>query len=275
MSGSELSENDQPILSHFSTLPPSRIITVKIIALSSCALQHCKTYLVDSGRDARQIGGAAGQLFRRHYRWLLALFLLTALLDGLMLPYEMDWLRWLQEPRNETLRHLAKQLSFWGDWYIGTLLLFGSLWLAGLFSQRGFIRRAAMGCLIAALLAGLLGDVFRYGLGRARPNSGFAEGLYGPSLNAKFHSFPSGHTTTAFGTAVATAVLFPPLAVPSIALAGGVAWSRLYLNYHHPSDILMGLVLGSSFGCIFGVATRRVHKLGSGVVKPEATDEHA
>lgn len=217
-------------------------------------------YTRDSWHDLRQITTVAMQLFMRHYRWLLILFTLAGLAAWAILPRDMIWLHELQEPRNETLYHLARQLSFWGDWYTGTLILTGCLWLAGWMTQRELMRHVALGCLIAALLAGLFGDVFRYGLGRARPNSGYTEGFYGPSLRSRFHSFPSGHTTTAFGTAVAAGVIFPPVAVPGLILASGVAWSRLYLNYHHPSDILMGSVLGSSFGWVFGVATRRVHR---------------
>ena len=221
-------------------------------------------YLLDSWHDICQIATLARQLFRHHYCGLLLVFVLAALSAGAILPWDMIWLHDLQEPHNEALDHLARQLSFWGDWYTGTLILTGCLWLLGLVIRKDMIRRVALGCLMAALLAGLFGDVFRYGLGRARPNSGFAEGLYGPSLSSKLHSFPSGHTTTAFGTAVAAGVIYPPVAIPCLILAGGVAWSRLYLNYHHPSDVLMGGVLGSSFGWIFGVATRRIHRQGAG-----------
>lgn len=217
-------------------------------------------YILDSWHDMRQITNVALQLFMGHYRWLLALFTLAGLAAWAIMPLDMIWLHGLQEPHDETLRHLARQLSFWGDWYTGTLILTGCLWLTGWMMRRNLIRHIALGCLIAALLAGLFGDVFRYGLGRARPNSGYAEGFYGPSLSSRFHSFPSGHTTTAFGTAVAAGVIFPPVMAPGLILASGVAWSRLYLNYHHPSDILMGSVLGGSFGWVFGVATRRVYR---------------
>jgi membrane-associated phospholipid phosphatase len=218
---------------------------------------HPTDYLADSRSDIARILKESGQLFYRHRRILLLLLLLALLLAALILPLEMDWLHTVQGQPDPSLRRWAKRLSFWGDWYTGSLIFCGLVWLAGWIKRQGYLRQAALGCLLAALLSGLFSDVFRYGLGRARPNAGFAPGLYGPSLQSRFHSFPSGHTTTAFGTAVATAVLFPPLSLPALTLAGGVAWSRLYLNYHHPSDILMGCVVGSSFGVVFGAATRR------------------
>ncbi|MBM3202900.1 phosphatase PAP2 family protein [Candidatus Woesearchaeota archaeon] len=223
-------------------------------------MNHLKICLAESGQDFRSIFNRAGQSFNRHRRVLLLIFLLTLMLVITSLPCEMDWLHRMQGERNDSLRRLAKNLSFWGDWYTGTVLICALLWLTGWIVRHGYLRQAAVGCLMAALLSGLFADVFRYGLGRARPNAGVAEGLYGPTLKARFHSFPSGHTTTAFGTAVALSILFPPMTLPALTLAGGVGWSRLYLDYHHPSDVLMGMVLGSSFGLIFGIATRNTGK---------------
>ncbi|MGI9212198.1 MAG: phosphatase PAP2 family protein [Methylococcaceae bacterium] len=219
-----------------------------------------KHYLADSRRDVVAIIRQAGQLFYEHRKPLWLLVMVCLILVLAILPHDLEWLHLIQGTRDEDLKQLARKLSFWGDWYVGTVLLCGMLWLLAWILPRQYIRQAALGCLMAALLSGLFGDVFRYGLGRARPNSGVVAGLYGPTLNSHFHSFPSGHTTTAFGTAVALSVLFPPLTLPALTVASGVAWSRLYLNYHHPSDILMGSVLGGSFGWVFGHATRRVYR---------------
>lgn len=223
-------------------------------------MQNPKHYLADSGRDIVAIINRAGGLFYEYRKPLSLLAIVCLILVWVILPHDLEWLHLIQGTRDENLRQLARKLSFWGDWYVGTVMLCGVLWLTAWIIPRQYIRQAALGCLMAALLSGLFGDVFRYGLGRARPNSGVVAGLYGPTLNSHFHSFPSGHTTTAFGTAVALSALFPPLTLPALAVASGVAWSRLYLNYHHPSDILMGCVLGSSFGWVFGRATRMVYR---------------
>lgn len=63
------------------------------------------------------------------------------------------------------------------------------------------------------------------------------------------YSFPSGHTTTAFATATALSLDFPKwyVIVPSYAYAGTVAYSRMHLGVHYPSDVLTGALIGS--GC--------------------------
>ena len=63
------------------------------------------------------------------------------------------------------------------------------------------------------------------------------------------YSFPSGHTTTAFATATALTLDYPKwyVIVPSYAYAGTVAYSRMHLGVHYPSDVLTGALIGS--GC--------------------------
>ena len=59
-------------------------------------------------------------------------------------------------------------------------------------------------------------------------------------------SFPSGHTTAAFATATSIALTYKKweLSVPAFLWAGGVAYSRMYLGVHYPSDILGGMIIG-------------------------------
>ena len=61
-----------------------------------------------------------------------------------------------------------------------------------------------------------------------------------------FHSFPSGHTSTAVATMLLTLGLKPSLAIQvgSVLWAIVVSVSRLTGNRHHPIDVLCGAILG-------------------------------
>lgn len=57
-------------------------------------------------------------------------------------------------------------------------------------------------------------------------------------------SFPSGHTAGAFAVAFIFFFFLPPLFVPMVLLASLIAFSRMYLGLHYPTDIIAGVVLG-------------------------------
>lgn len=60
-------------------------------------------------------------------------------------------------------------------------------------------------------------------------------------------AFPSGHTTAAFSTATSLSLTFKKwyVVVPAYTWAGAVAYSRLHLGVHYPSDVLAGAAIGA------------------------------
>lgn len=64
------------------------------------------------------------------------------------------------------------------------------------------------------------------------------------------YSFPSGHTTTAFSTAMSLTMVTKKwyVAIPAFAWASGVGYSRIYLGQHYPSDVFMGALVGTASG---------------------------
>lgn len=59
------------------------------------------------------------------------------------------------------------------------------------------------------------------------------------------YSFPSGHSSSSFAAAVSFYRLLPKkLGIPAIVLAGLIAFSRLYVGVHYPTDVLAGALMG-------------------------------
>ncbi|MGA8941377.1 MAG: phosphatase PAP2 family protein [Thermoactinomyces sp.] len=61
------------------------------------------------------------------------------------------------------------------------------------------------------------------------------------------YSFPSGHTTAAFSIALTFSLHSSLLMMVLIPYAIMIGFSRMYLALHYPTDVLIGVFLGSSF----------------------------
>ena len=84
-------------------------------------------------------------------------------------------------------------------------------------------------------------------VGRVRPflvNTA-VELLTAPPADA---SFPSGHTAASFAAVFALKASGSPLWKPALAVAVVMAFSRLYLYVHWPSDVLGGVLVGAAAG---------------------------
>ncbi len=59
-------------------------------------------------------------------------------------------------------------------------------------------------------------------------------------------SFPSGHTIASFEASVAITLHNKKLGIPAILLACLIAFSRLYLYVHYPTDVIASVILGTA-----------------------------
>lgn len=64
----------------------------------------------------------------------------------------------------------------------------------------------------------------------------------------KDHSFPSGHTTAVFASVTPFVLAYPVMSFVLIPIAFIVAFSRIYLGLHYPSDCAAGMIIGTSAG---------------------------
>lgn len=101
----------------------------------------------------------------------------------------------------------------------------------------------AIAMAMAGLAAGILAQIVKHLVGRARPELWLGPMHYAPGSST---SFPSGHTVGAFALAGVLAFGSRSLAVRAFALtlASGVALSRVLAFRHWPSDVTASAVIG-------------------------------
>ena len=98
---------------------------------------------------------------------------------------------------------------------------------------------------LALLIGFLIGNLFlKNVIGRIRPydvNTDFT--LIVKPLSD--FSFPSGHTLASFEGAVALFIRNKKYGTAALILASLIAFSRLYLYVHYPTDVLASIILGT------------------------------
>lgn len=171
---------------------------------------------------------------------IAAAFLLDARIEHGVL--EANGGHWCRAP-------LANAVSRYGDW--PELMLLGGAGFL-LAKKLGSVKwqRLLLSAMIASTLAGMAVNLSRLTTGRTRPRAEAAQGWYGPHHDgrwligkADFNSFPSGHTATAVGFAGVLLLGAPAWGGAAVAVAGVIAFSRLLLGAHHPSDIVTATVI--------------------------------
>jgi membrane-associated phospholipid phosphatase len=181
----------------------------------------------------------------------VVLLLVGIIFCGLSFLFDQAVIDWVKTHDLKPLKQIAGFLSQWGDW--PELMLFGSIGLGVAWIARSQVVCKVLLCMmIAATISGAVVNSVRLITGRARPNNTEAKqewnGLWHDNefflFENKYHSFPSGHTGAAFAF-----FGVPPFANRrygwcALFAAAAIAWSRIYLNVHHLSDVMVSVVAG-------------------------------
>jgi len=99
----------------------------------------------------------------------------------------------------------------------------------------------------AVMVAALITEVIKWGVGRGRPFVGGEGNVFHFSHFAgtgAYSSFPSGHATCAFALAFAVSALWPQARTTMLLYALVICATRLVLLAHHPSDVVAGALVG-------------------------------
>jgi membrane-associated phospholipid phosphatase len=123
----------------------------------------------------------------------------------------------------------------------------------------------------AVVLTVGISAAMKYSIRRKRPAQTYPDIRAFTSDNSP--SFPSNHSSVAFSTATSISLAYPKwyIIVPSYTLASAVAYSRLHLGLHYPSDVLGGAIVGSASAIVsyqlnkwilkqyYGVFPKKIH----------------
>ena len=140
---------------------------------------------------------------------------------------------------------------------IGTPVIVYSI---GLIKKDTTLKRKGVYIEETILVSGLVSTVLKYSINRERPFVTYPdiEKISGGATP----SFPSGHSSDAFATATSLSIAFPKWYViaPSFVWASAVAYSRMDLGVHYPSDVLAGAIIGSGSAYLTYKLNRWINK---------------
>ena len=171
---------------------------------------------------------------------------MLALLNQLAVSFDLPILDWIQ----------ANLTSPLGDKVWPIITLFGDdgiFWIALAVILLFFpkTRKTGLGMGIAMALGLLVCNIIlKPTVGRPRPYDYQEElGVIIPLITKRMHdfSFPSGHTIASFEASVVILLNHKKAGIAALVLAFLIAFSRLYLYVHYPTDVIVSIFLGTAF----------------------------
>lgn len=169
--------------------------------------------------------------------------------------WEFDVLNWIQENlRSGFLDMLMPAITFLGNggWFWIALTLIGFIPKAT--RKYAFISAFA---LICCLVFGNM--ILKPLIARIRPYD-IQTGVQLLIEKPHDYAFPSGHTQASFATATAIFFKDKRWGIAALALAALIAFSRLYLFVHYPTDVLAGILFGVGYAIIGKLVVEAVYK---------------
>lgn len=180
-------------------------------------------------------------------------------------PFDRPVLDYLHQHAGHGRCELAEQLSalsgpVWLSVYALTALALGGL----LYRRRYHLLLFAMGAVGGTMSINLLA---KYHFERLRPDF-YPTVCFASPVALPDPSFPSGHAMASLALGCVLGIgcwrtrwRWPAWAL-GLAFAGGVAWSRLYLAAHYPSDVLAGWLATTAWvGTLYLVMSRYLAEL--------------
>jgi membrane-associated phospholipid phosphatase len=134
------------------------------------------------------------------------------------------------------------------------------LYSIGLIKSDSLYKRNAIYVGATIVTSTIITHVIKNTINRPRPYETYAD-IDNAEVGSD-PSFPSGHTSTAFALATSLSLQYPRwyVIIPSYLWAGTVAYSRLDLGVHYPSDVLVGAILGVGSACLCYIINKNLRR---------------
>lgn len=190
---------------------------------------------------------------------------MSALLNNLAVSFDLPILEWIQATLQsgfmDTIMPIITMFGdagiFWMAW--ATLLLFLPKYRR---TGLGMWFALAMGLLICNItLKPLVGRIRPYDFQINELDKTWNDILLGGKLLVEMphdYSFPSGHTIASFEACTVLLLNSKLMGIPAVILAVLIAFSRLYLYVHYPTDVIFSLFVGILFGILGNLIAKRI-----------------
>jgi len=194
------------------------------------------------------------------WRYLFLIILFLVLLPGIMYAQnlDVDILKGINPMYPNSQYWLQTSASAY--WVPGALVI-GSLGY-GYFEGDKQALKNGYELLISIGISQLISEALKISINRERPADKYPDEIFVSSVTHG-GSFPSGHTSLAFATATTLALEYKKwyITLPAYLWAGTVAYSRMYLGKHYPSDVLGGIIIGIGSSYIGHWLTKKIYKV--------------
>ncbi|MBE5952697.1 MAG: phosphatase PAP2 family protein [Lachnospiraceae bacterium] len=163
------------------------------------------------------------------------------ILMNAILEWDASVLLWIQENmRTDLMTTIMKAITRLGDG--GCLWIVLAIVLLVLNKTRKVGAASALALIITFVTVNL---GIKNAVARIRPYE-VIDGLTNLVGKQSDFSFPSGHSAHAFAVGVVILIMMPKkIGVPIFAISILMAFSRLYVGVHYPTDVIAGVVLGT------------------------------
>lgn len=163
-----------------------------------------------------------------------------------ILEWDASVLLWIQENmRTDLMTTIMKAITRLGDG--------GCLWIAltVMLLVLGKTRKVGATSALALIITFVTVNLgIKNAVARIRPYE-VIEGLTNLVDKQKDFSFPSGHSAHAFAVGVVILILMPKkIGVPIFIISILMAYSRLYIGVHYPTDVIAGALIGTLIALI-------------------------